>query len=288
MSNTFGNCDLSTITTTVDKVMLTDAELDILWSETNQKRLFTHQAHSPFNSEGTVDASNPHYTDDISEAKLKVKTYISDFLSGVIQQTFGCDAYIVRTFDGSTIIGFQLMHSIKGESDTYVMTADSIPDLNTLWAQEVGSGDWRDECVAMDTVMYNPMLDGTSSSIWASSLHISDAFLIAIHTAIKADGYKNVLHCATGLKQKQYFNAIRDMMKNWEENGGFPAGHPSAGVVMNATPVFNYVEDNTTPAYQLGCSQFGPAYINRFPNNIKPCAWPFTTTKVGGIYPPYA
>lgn len=291
MSNTFGNVDLSTVSTTVDKVMLTDSQFDALW-EVNKDRMFTHKAFSVFNDQGTKDENNPYYATDIDNGKIKCKQYLSDWIEGTLSTM--ADTFFCKVWDGETLIGLQLMHGSKWKDGVNIdnnptgqYIIESVPDIATLWAQEVGSGDYRDNMLCMDVVYYTPMVDGTPSSVWSMSHQMSSQHLIAMHTEAKNLGYTHVIHVATGQKQKAYFKLIFDTMKTWEEGSGFPNG-PHQGVKIEGTPVWNYVDDNTTPAYQFSVAQYGPAYTNDFPAEIKPCGWPITTNKVGGEYPPYS
>ena len=45
-----------------------------------------------------------------------------------------------------------------------------------------------------------------------------------------------------------------------------------AGQTTEATPVFNYVDDNTTVGYSLGLQHQHPNYAD-LPAEIKPCGW---------------
>lgn len=290
---TLGNCDVSMLTTTCNKSMITDAEFDALW-EGNKKRFYVHQAWPIlFDSVDKDGNAGVYKCTDEADAKVKLKQYLIDCQTGYVSDVF--DSYLVKVHEGSNIVCLYQLLSIKtknpenfdnddtaqGLNDGYGIAKD--PDLQKVWEANGQTGDYRDKTCVTECTLSLPLSNGVSSREWFYSWMVQNSHFEAIHTALKADGYEHVLNSVSGSVQKQWALDVFEMMKGIVDD--IPRGK-HAGQSTEATPVFGYVNDNRTPAYTLGLQQQHPNYAD-LPAEIKPCGWPFTTTKIGGKYPPF-
>jgi len=284
---TLGNCDVSMLTTVCNKNMVTDAEFDALW-EGNKRRFYVHQAWPLLVTSENEDGSDGRYKcTDEADAKAKLKLYLDDCQTGQVSSIV--DSYLVKVYEGSNIVCLYQLLSIKFNTDTassptndqYGIAID--PDLQRVWEANGQTGDYRDKTVVTECSMTLPLSNGVSSKEWFYSWMTQNSHFEAIHTALKADGYEHVLNSVTGRTQKQWAVDVFNMMKGIVDD--IPRGK-HAGQTTEATPVFNYVDDNTTVAYSLGLQHQHPNYAD-LPAEIKPCGWPFTTTKINGEYPPF-
>lgn len=290
---TLGNCDVSMLTTVCNKDMITDAEFDALW-EGNKKRFYVHQAWPIlFDSVDKDGNAGVYKCTDEADAKVKLKQYLIDCQTGYVSDVF--DSYLVKVHEGSNIVCLYQLLSIKtknpenfdnddtaqGLNDGYGIAKD--PDLQKVWEANGQTGDYRDKTCVTECTLSLPLSNGVSSREWFYSWMVQNSHFEAIHTALKADGYEHVLNSVSGSVQKQWALDVFEMMKGIVDD--IPRGK-HAGQSTEATPVFGYVNDNRTPAYTLGLQQQHPNYAD-LPAEIKPCGWPFTTTKIGGKYPPF-
>ena len=281
---TLGNTDVSALVTYCDKTtMVTDAEYDVLW-EANKRRFYVHQAWPNLFVEKNPDGTVPRYTcTDEADAKVKLKLYLDDFLTGPTKDVV--DTYYVRVYEGSDIRALYLLVSIKLKNgDGYIVEKDS--DIQKIWEANGQTGDYRDNTVVTDLSLSLLLSTGVKSSAWYYSWMTQNSHFEAIHTALKADGYEKVLNQLTGQVQKKWAVDVFNMMKDMLEDGGSIARGKYAGQNTEATPVFNYVDDNTTSAYSFALQHQHPNYAD-LPAEIKPCGWPFTTVKIDGKYPPF-
>ena len=285
---TLGNCDVSMLTTVCNKDMITDAEFDALW-EGNKKRFYVHQAWPIlFDSVDKDGNAGVYKCTDEADAKVKLKQYLNDCQTGYVSE--GIDSYLVKVYEGSDIcclyqllaIKFKNSENFENDDNGYGIAKD--PDLQKVWEANGQTGDYRDKTVVTECTMTLPLKNGVSSREWFYSWMVQNSHFEAIHTALKADGYEHVLNSLSGSVQKQYALDIFNLMKDHIVDN-IPRG-VHAGQSTEATPVFGYVNDNRTPAYSLGLQHQHPNYAD-LPDNIKPCGWPFTTTKIGGQYPPF-
>lgn len=284
---TLGNCDVSMLTTTCNKDMITDAEFDALW-EGNKRRFYVHQAWPLFVTSENEDGSAGRYRcTDEADAKAKLKLYLDDCQTGQLSSIL--DSYLVKVHEGSNIVCLYQLLSIKFNTGTassptngqYGIAKD--PDLQRVWEANGQTGDYRDKTCVTECTMTLPLSNGVSSKEWWYSWMVQNSHFEAIHTALKADGYEHVLNSINGRVQKQWAVDVFEMMKGIGDD--IPRGR-YAGQTTEATPVFNYVDDNATVAYSLGLQHSHPNYAD-LPAEIKPCGWPFTTTKINGEYPPF-
>lgn len=284
---TLGNCDVSMLTTVCNKDMVTDAEFDALW-EGNKRRFYVHQAWPLLFDSVDKDGNDGMYKcTDEADAKVKLKQYLNDCQTGFVSELI--DSYIVKVYEGSNIRCLYQLLAIKFKTDKgtsdhgqYGIAKDS--DLQKVWEANSQTGDYRDKTVVTECTLSLPLSNGVGTREWFYSWMVQSSHFVAIHTALKADGYEYVLNSLSGSVQKAYAVAVFNMMKN-DISDNIPRG-TYAGQTVEATPVFGYVDDNRTPAYSLGLQQQHIIYAD-LPDNIKPCGWPFTTTKIGGQYPPF-
>ncbi len=283
---TLGNCDVSMLTTTCNKDMPTDAEFDALW-EGNKKRFYQHQAWPLLFDSVMADGSDGTYKcTDEADAKVKLKQYLTDCQTGYVSEIL--DSYLVKVHEGSNIVCLYQLLSLKfkgtnSESDHGQYGIAKDPDLQRVWEANGQTGDYRDKTCVTECTLSLPLSNGVSSREWFYSWMVQNSHFEAIHTALKADGYEHVLNSVSGTVQKQWALDVFEMMKGIVDD--IPRGR-HAGQSTEATPVFGYVNDNRTPAYTLGLQHQHPNYAD-LPAEIKPCGWPFTTTKINGEYPPF-
>ncbi len=283
-----GNCDVSTLTSEMDKTtMISDAEYDALW-EANKNRFYKHQAWP--NLFGDAE-KNPYVCTDEADAKVKLKQYLTDFRTGYLKDLVDC--YFLRVYEGSDIRALLLLIACKfkedtnpktyEDSDAYLIREDA--DLKKLWEANGQSGDYRNDCIITDLSLNLPLSDGTTSSSWYYSWYVQNTTFEKIHRTIGLDGYKKILNQFSGTIQKNWIKSVFDMMKQYGDEGTIPRGS-MAGQTVEAAPVFGYVDDNTTPAFTTVIRQNDPHYA-ALPDDIKPCGWPISSIKLGGKYPPY-
>ena len=272
------------LTTTVSSDMVTDAEFDVLW-EGNKTRFFTHGAWPGFSR----DPNDRFYADNIDDAKVKFKEYLTSFLGGVVKTAYK-KTWVAKVYEVSTgnIVGLWLYKTTMMSNDTFAWPIPT--DLQKLWDDQGLTGDLRVGCVDNSDCLTLPLSDGTSTFNWFLSWYTHPETFTALHTAFKADGYTKVVQRPTGKTQKDAIAQFAEIMKLWDKDftagsAGFPAG-PNVGESAEAAPIWDYVSDNITPAMSLGLCQFHNAYKG-VPDAIKPCGWPLTTMKIGGNYPPY-
>ena len=286
-----GDCDVSGLSTTMGKDFVTDAEWDVLW-EANSKRMFTHQAWPTFNP--AVSGHNPDdpkevnfFADNIDDAKTKLKAYYLDMKEGMLSQIV--DTWFIKIYEGSDIRGMVSVMSAKFKDDAptgagYSVDLDS--ELQQLWTAQGQTGDYRDTMVVQNTIMGLPLADGTKTAFWYYSWYVQVATNNIMYAAIKPEGYDKMVQMMTGKVQKQFLYSVFEAMKQYGDLGTIPRGK-YAGQTVEASPVWNYVDDNVTAAFTLGVRQDYPGYVD-CDDSLKPFGWPFTTVKIGGNYPPYS
>lgn len=287
---TLGDCDVSGLSTTMGKDFVTDAEWDLLW-EANKKRMFTHQAWPTFNP--SVSQHNPddpnevhYFADNIDDAKTKLQAYYLGMKDGPLSNFI--DTWFIKVYEGSEIRGMVSVMSAKFKDSSPVSgySIELEPNLEQLWTAQGQTGDYRDKMVVLNTIMGLPLTDGTKTAFWYYSWYVQVATNNLLHRTIKAEGYDKMVNTMTGSVQKKFLHDIFEMMKNYGDTGSVPRGK-YAGQVIEATPLWNYVDDNVTPAFTLGVRQDYVGYED-CDDDIKPFGWPFSTVKIGGQYPPYS
>lgn len=280
MSHLIGSVDVSGLTTKVEKTVLTDSEFDILWEE-NKKRVFTHKAWPTLLDS---NSSKPMYADNIDDAKTKAKEQ-HDYLLNLAFDGTMFDSWLVKIYDGSTIIGSRLMMGAKNKLGSYLVESNA--ELAQLWTQEGNSGDYRDSALLSDISMFNPMVNGTpsgGSDGWYMAYIHSTGFYNALLAETKSTGFTCILSPVTGKQQKSY---CKNIIHKWAIDNSPLSSGTFAGKNFEAMPLFNYVDDNETIMYALGITRESPLYAE-LDSSVKPSCWPFTTVKVGGKYPPYS
>ena len=282
MSHLIGTVDVSGLTTKVEQTVLTDSEFDILW-EVNKKRVFTHKAW-PTLLDSNSSKSEGYYVDNIEDAKTSAKSQHDHILNIAFDGSL-YDSWLVKIYDGSTIIGSRLMMGAKSKLNDYLVESNA--ELAQLWTQEGNSGDYSDGAILSDISMFNPMVNGTPSGGadgWYMAYIHSTGFYNAVLAETVPAGFKYILSPVTGKQQKYYANTI---IHNWAIDNSPLSSGTFAGKNFEAMPCFNYVDDNETQMFALGITQESPLYAE-LDSSVKPSCWPFTTVKVGGKYPPYS
>ena len=92
------DCDVQSLTTTIDKNNITEAEFDILW-EANKRRFYVHQAWPALFGQDT-DAGTDTITNE-AEGKAKLWKYLEDFRTGHLKDIVDC--YYLKVHEGSDI-----------------------------------------------------------------------------------------------------------------------------------------------------------------------------------------
>ena len=282
-----GDCDVQSLTTTMDKNNITEAEFDVLW-EANKRRFYVHQAWPALFGPDPLD-STASITNE-TEAKTKLWNYLEDFRTGHLKDFADC--YFLKVHEGSdirtliTFISCKFKDStpITSTFDSSYLMEDNV-DLKKIWEANGNTGDFRDDCLLTDISLSLPLADGTKPNAWYYSWYVQNTTFDVIHRCIGADGYKKVLNSFSGSVQKNWLKAVFEVMKQYGDEGTIPRG-VHTGQTVEASPLFGYVDDNTTSAYTMGLQHSSPNYAD-LDASLKPCGWPITTVKIGGKYPPY-
>ena len=122
MSHLIGTVDVSGLTTKVEQTVLTDSEFDTLW-EVNKKRVFTHKAW-PTLLDSNSSKSEGYYVDNIEDAKTSAKSQHDHVLNIAFDGSL-YDSWLVKIYDGSTIIGSRLMMGAKSKTNDYLVPSNA-------------------------------------------------------------------------------------------------------------------------------------------------------------------